>query len=155
MPVTLRAVRIAAWLSLVVGLCLAAPVASVQAAPCLVVTLTSTQGEPGSFNGLAGSGTLVRYGDDTNDCSVVFLQFDAGRGTSMRLAQLGLTPGRLDAIFFTHIHSDHADGFADLLQLRWHFESQRPKLDVVCSADATSPSAAISCRQFVAHIGDA
>jgi len=35
-----------------------------DAAPCLVVTLTGTQGGPQSFNGLAGAGTLVRYGDD-------------------------------------------------------------------------------------------
>ena len=52
------------------------------AAPCLIVTLTGTQGGPQSFNGLAGAGTLVRYGDDADECGAVKLQFDAGRGTN-------------------------------------------------------------------------
>jgi hypothetical protein len=68
------------------------------AAPCLIVTLTGTQGGPSVYNGLAGSGTLVRYGDDSNHCNAVRLQFDAGRGTSMRLSQLELTPAQLHAV---------------------------------------------------------
>jgi len=51
-----------------------------RAAPCLIVTLTGTQGGPQSFNGLAGAGTLVRYGDETDECGTLKLQFDAGRG---------------------------------------------------------------------------
>ena len=54
----------------------AAPTA--QAAPCLIVTLTGTQGGPPAVNGLAGAGTVVRYGDDANNCGAVKLQF--GRG---------------------------------------------------------------------------
>src|SRR5580704_1950032 len=63
-----------------------------EAAPCLIVTLTGTQGGPQSFRGLAGAGTLVRYGDDQNECAAVKLQFDTGRGTTMRLSQLGIGP---------------------------------------------------------------
>jgi ribonuclease Z len=127
-----------------------------QAAPCLIVTLTGTQGGPGAFNGLAGPGTLVRYGDDSNNCGAMNLQFDAGRGTTMRLSQLGVTVGQLEAIFFTHMHSDHTDGFADIMQLRWHFESARPKIDVVCSSDTVSTSGlTISCKKFTLHIADA
>ena len=58
---------------------------SADAAQCLIVTLTGSQGGPGLFNGLAGPGTLVQYGDDSNNCNAVRLQFDAGRGTNMRL----------------------------------------------------------------------
>lgn len=135
---------------------LAVPVSTVAAAPCLIVTLTGTQGGPSVFNGLAGSGTLVRYGDDSNDCGAVKLQFDAGRGTSMRLSQLGMTPAQINAVFFTHMHSDHADGFADLMQVRWHFSSKVPKLDMVCSSDQASPQGyTVSCRNFAAHIADA
>jgi len=127
-----------------------------RAAPCLIVTLTGTQGGPQSFNGLAGAGTLVRYGDETDECGTLKLQFDAGRGTTMRLSRLGIGPEQLNAIFFTHMHSDHTEGFPDLVQLRWSFNGTGPKIDVICSADAVSPSGAtISCRKFTAHIADA
>jgi ribonuclease Z len=105
---------VSAWLSLVLG----AAFMPAQAAPCMIVSLTGTQSGPPAVNGLAGAGTLVRYGDDSNDCNTVRLQFDAGRGTTMRLSQIGVSPGQVTAIFFTHVHSDHADGFADLAQLR-------------------------------------
>jgi len=109
----------------------AAPTA--EAAPCLIVTLTGTQSGPPAFNGLAGAGTLVRYGDDSNNCGTVKMQFDAGRGTNMRLSQIGVAPGQLNAIFFTHMHTDHTEGFADIIQLRWHFSplSQSSTLSVV------------------------
>ena len=127
-----------------------------DAAPCLIVTLTGTQGGPQSFNGLAGAGTLLRYGDDANGCAAVKLQFDAGRGTTMRLSQLGIGPEQLDAVFFTHMHNDHTDGFADMVQLRWSFNAIGPKLDVVCSTDAVSPlGVTISCNKFTEHIADA
>jgi ribonuclease Z len=126
-----------------------------QAAPCLIVTLTGTMGGPPNFNGLAGPGTLVRYGDDANNCSTVKMQFDAGRGTGMRLSQLNVTAAQINAVFFTHMHSDHADGFADLLQLRWHFNSKGPKVDVVCSSDTMSALGfTISCQKFVSHFAD-
>jgi ribonuclease Z len=128
---------------------------SLEAAPCLTVTLTGTMGGPPEFNGLAGPGTLVRYGDDSNNCSAVRLQFDAGRGTMLRLSQLGLAPAQINAVFFTHMHSDHVDGFADLMQLRWHFNSKGPKVDVVCTSDTVSTLGfTISCRKFVAHLAD-
>jgi len=139
------------------GMWLAVGVSTAAAAPCLVVTLTGTMGGPPNFNGLAGPGTLVRYGDDSNDCSAVKLQFDTGRATSVRLSQVGVTPGQLNAVFFTHMHSDHAgDGFADLMQLRWHYNAKGPKLDVVCGADAVSPQGhTISCAKLAAHAADA
>jgi ribonuclease Z len=122
----------------------------------LTVTLTGTQGGPAAFNGLAGPGTLVRYGDDGTDYSDLTLQFDAGRGTTMRLSQLGILPAQLNAVFFTHMHSDHTEGFADLVLLRWSFDGAGPKLDVICSSDTDSERGfTISGRKFVAHVADA
>jgi ribonuclease Z len=119
------------------------------------VTLTGTQSGPALFNGQAGAGTLVRYGDDSNDCGAVRLQFDAGRGTNMRLSQVNVTPAQLNAIFFTHMHSDHTEGFADIIQMRWNYNSKGPKLDVVCSSDAVSPQGfTLSCRKLATHIAD-
>ena len=127
-----------------------------QAAPCLVVTLTGTSGPP-PYKGLAGPGTLVRYGDDANDCRSVLMQFDAGRGTIMRLSQVEVQAAQLNAVFFTHIHSDHTEGFSDIVQMRWILGfPQGPKLDVVCSTDKKSPlGLTLSCSKFVAHIDDA
>src|SRR5438132_11429325 len=140
--------------ALVGGMWLAVAVPMAQAAPCLIVTLTGTQGGPSVFNGQAGAGTLVRYGDDGNNCGAMKLQFDAGRGTNMRLSQIGVSPAQLNAIFFTHMHSDHTEGFADIMLLRWYFKG--PKIDMVCSSDAVSVLGFTnSCRKYAMHIGDA
>lgn len=127
-----------------------------MASGCLEVILTGTQGGPPAVNGLAGAGTLVRYGSVANQCSDVLLQFDAGRGTTERLSQLGISPSNLSAVFLTHLHSDHTEGLIGLMQLRWHFNGG--ELDVICSGDveATSPppTHVMSCRGFTEHIGD-
>jgi len=141
---------------LIACMCLAATASTVDAAPCLIVTLTGTEGGPAAFKGLAGPGTLVRYGDDSNDCSAMKLQFDVGRGTTMRLSQLGIGPEQLNAVFFTHLHNDHTEGFADLVQLRWMFWGTGPKIEAICSADAVSTLGVIlSCKKFTAHVADA
>jgi ribonuclease Z len=122
----------------------------------MVVTLTGTSGPP-PYNGLAGPGTFVRYGDDGNDCGTVLMQFDAGRGTLMRLSQIGVQAAQLNAVFFTHIHSDHVEGFSDIVQMRWFYGVPHgPKLDVVCGNDARSQgSLTLNCSKLVAHIDDA
>ena len=56
---------------------------------------------PVLFSGLAGTGTLVRYSDDSSDCSPVKLRFDARRSTALRLSQVNLEVGQLDAIIST------------------------------------------------------
>ena len=146
--------RFSIVIALVGGMWFIAAVPMAEAAPCLMVTLTGTQGGPSVFNGQAGAGTLVRYGDDSNNCGAVKLQFDAGRGTNMRLSQIGVSPVQLNAIFFTHMHSDHTEGFADIMLLRWYFKG--PKLDIVCSSDAVSALGFTnSCRRYAMHIGDA
>ncbi|MCP5150289.1 MAG: MBL fold metallo-hydrolase [Chromatiales bacterium] len=75
------------------------------------VALTGT-GYPRPHPERAGPGTLVRAGDVT-------LQFDAGRGTAMRLAALGVSCRDLDAVALTHHHSDHLVDLADLALSRW------------------------------------
>jgi ribonuclease Z len=75
------------------------------------VTLTGT-GVPHPAPGRAGAGALVRYGD-------VALQFDAGRGTVIRLAEADCLPVVLSALFVTHYHSDHVVDLADVTMTRW------------------------------------
>lgn len=130
--------------------------AAASSETCMEVVLTGTMGGPSIFNGLAGSGTLVRYGSVANNCGDVKLQFDVGRGTSLRLSEVGVAVNQLDAVFITHLHSDHTVGLVDLLQTRWHFFGK--PLDLVCSVDkyAEKPSPrTLSCANFADHIADA
>ncbi len=82
------------------------------------VTLTGT-GVPLPAPGRAGPGTLVRHGD-------LALQFDAGRGTVLRLADAGLAPQDLTALFVTHVHSDHVVDLVDVALTRWIFQDLHP-----------------------------
>jgi ribonuclease Z len=70
------------------------------------VTLTGTGGPPVA-PGRAGAGAFVKHRD-------VVVQFDAGRATCNRLTEAGLRLADLDAVFITHLHSDH-----ELVLSRW------------------------------------
>jgi ribonuclease Z len=82
------------------------------------VTLTGT-GVPHPSPGRAGPGTLVRYGDNS-------LQFDAGRGTVIRLEEAGAPTYALSAVFLTHYHSDHVIDLADVTMTRWLMQQLHP-----------------------------
>ena len=112
-------------------------------------------GRAACLQGFGWPGNAVRYGEDSNGCSAVKLQFDAGRGTVMRLAELNISPEQLNAVFFTHMHTDHTEGFADLVTLRWMFFGAGPKIDAVCSSDVVSTLGfTISCQKFTMHVAD-
>ena len=81
------------------------------------VTVTGT-GTPIQSPDRAGPGVLVT-------CEEVKLQFDAGRGTVMRLAAAGSNLLDLDSLFITHHHSDHIVGIPDLLMTRWLKDVER------------------------------
>lgn len=123
---------------------------------CLEVILTGTKGGPNVYRGLAGPGTLVTFGSVQNHCRDLLLQFDVGRGTSIRLAQLDVMAGDINALFLTHAHSDHVQGLADFMQLRWHYYSNYPAIDVVSTQDVKAPAGHItSSRELGEHIADA
>lgn len=75
------------------------------------VTITGT-GVPHVAPGRAGAGVLVTH-------NKVRLQFDAGRATTLRLAEAGVAAHQLSALFVTHHHSDHLVGLTDVLFTRW------------------------------------
>jgi ribonuclease Z len=60
----------------------------------------------------AGAATLVRAGGKT-------ILVDAGRGVCMRLAAAGVVPVLLDAVFITHLHSDHICDLNDVVTTHW------------------------------------
>lgn len=59
-----------------------------------------------------GPSTLVEAGNQK-------LLFDAGRGVPIRLRQIKVPMGKIDALFLTHYHSDHTAGIPDLWLTRW------------------------------------
>lgn len=75
------------------------------------VTLLGT-GTPNPQPERFGPATLVEAGSQR-------LLFDAGRGVTIRLNQLGIPMREVTAVFITHFHSDHLVGLADLWLIGW------------------------------------
>lgn len=74
-----------------------------------------------------GPATLVEAGDQT-------ILIDAGRGATIRLFQLGIPIGRIDALLLTHFHSDHTVGIPDLWLTGWlssYFAARRRPFHVI------------------------
>jgi len=90
------------------------------------VTLLGT-GTPIPVPDRFGPSTLVEAGNQK-------LLFDAGRGASIRLHQLGVPIGSVDALLLTHFHSDHTVGIPDLWLTGWleaHFGTRTAPLRVI------------------------
>ena len=92
----------------ILGLILATIIGAAAAADDgdLRVTLLGSGAPPPSPDRF-GPSELVQAGDQT-------LLIDAGRGATIRLWQLRIPLSRIDAVLFTHYHSDHTEGFPDL-----------------------------------------
>ena len=74
-----------------------------------------------------GPSTLIEAGDQK-------LLIDAGRGATIRLYQIGVPIGQIDALFLTHYHSDHTVGIPDLWLTGWlqsRFATRRAPFRVI------------------------
>jgi len=74
-----------------------------------------------------GPSTLIEAGNHT-------VLIDAGRGATMRLFQLGIPIGQIDALLLTHFHSDHTVGIPDLWLTGWlnsYFGNRRRPFNVI------------------------
>jgi ribonuclease Z len=79
--------------------------------PQMKVTLLGT-GSPVPLPDRFGPSTLVQAGRHN-------LLFDAGRGLTIRLYQIGVSMSTVDPLFITHYHSDHVNGLPDLWLTGW------------------------------------
>ena len=86
-------------------------VAPARAEPAIKVTLLGTA-SPSPRPDRFGPSTLVEAGSQK-------LLFDAGRGVPIRLWQLRVPMGTIDALFITHYHSDHTSGIPDVWLTGW------------------------------------
>jgi ribonuclease Z len=55
---------------------------------------------------------------------------DAGDGSARNLQLMGLSPGRIEAVFLTHFHSDHIDGLGALMLQRWGGAARQTALPI-------------------------
>lgn len=90
------------------------------------VTLLGT-GVPTPVPDRFGPSTLVEAGSQK-------LLIHAGRGATIRLNQIGVPIGRIDALLLTHYHSDHTSGIPDLWLTGWlqsHFGQRTTPLHII------------------------
>ena len=90
--------------------------------PDIKVTLLGT-GTPQPIMERFSASTLVQAGSET-------LLFDAGRGCLQRLLQINVSYGKIDALFLTHLHSDHTVGLPDLWLTGWLISRRTIPLNV-------------------------
>lgn len=87
------------------------------------VTLLGT-GTPQPIMERFGSSILVQAGNE-------ILLFDAGRGCLQRLRQINISYDKINALFLTHLHSDHIVGLPDLWLTGWLVSKRAIPLDVL------------------------
>jgi ribonuclease Z len=90
------------------------------------VTLLGT-GVPTPRADRFGPSTLIEAGSRK-------LLIDAGRGTTIRLNQIGVPMGEINALLLTHYHSDHTSGIPDLWLTGWlqsHFARRTTPFHVI------------------------
>ena len=54
--------------------------------------------------------------------------FDCGEGTQVQIIRAGLSPGKLFAVFLSHLHGDHVTGLPGLLMTIMHQSREKPLL---------------------------
>jgi ribonuclease Z len=89
----------------------------------LRITFLGTAAGPAPAAELAGTATLVEFGD-------VRLLIDAGRGAAQRLQLVNVNPGELSAVLLTHLHSDHTVGLPELWLSGWWRAPRRAPLEL-------------------------
>ncbi len=86
--------------------------------------------------------------------------FDAGEGAAETLTMMGVSPGDIDTVFLTHLHSDHFDGLAPLALQHWANAAAQSPLRVVGPEGAARVAAglneayAIDSGYRIAHHGE-
>ncbi len=91
--------------------------------------------QDGLHVGLCGAGSPFPDDQRSGPCTAVvagrrLFIFDAGSGAGRNIARMRLNAGQIEALFFTHYHSDHIDGLGELMLQRWIQRTSRQPLPV-------------------------
>lgn len=83
-----------------------------------------------------GTGSPLPDRDRAGPCFAVIAAaqvfvFDAGEGAAETLTLMGINAGDIEAVFLTHLHSDHFDGLAPLALQHWATGSATEPLTVI------------------------
>ncbi|MEP2102466.1 MAG: MBL fold metallo-hydrolase [Parasphingorhabdus sp.] len=114
---------------------------------------------------LCGTGSPLPDPSRAGPCSAVIIDgkmfiVDIGGGAVRRLGEMGLSPGRVEALLLTHFHSDHIDGMGELLLQRWAGGGHEAPLPVIAPEGVTTiveginAAYAADARYRVAHHGE-
>lgn len=95
---------------------------SVHPSAFIVLILLGT-GYPRPDPNRAGPSTAIVAGDK-------WFVVDAGRGATMRIAATDLKYANFQAVFLTHLHSDHTAGLPDLFDTSWQFGRKTRPLEL-------------------------
>lgn len=85
--------------------------------------------------------------------------FDAGEGAAETLSLMGMPQGEIEAVYLTHLHSDHFDGLAPLALQHWANASATEQLHLIGPpgtarlAAGLNEAYAIDAAYRVAHHG--
>ncbi|HTK98684.1 MAG TPA: MBL fold metallo-hydrolase, partial [Pseudomonadales bacterium] len=85
---------------------------------------------------LCGAGSPLPDPKRSGPCVVVVAgkhvyEVDAGASAGRSMTRLGFAPGRVEALFLTHFHSDHIDGLGEVAELRWAGGAHTEPLPVI------------------------
>lgn len=84
---------------------------------------------------VCGSGSPMPDADRAGPCLAVLAGsqafiFDSGSGSIRKLGRMGFPMGKLQAVFLTHLHSDHIDGLGEALLQGWIAGARSSQLPV-------------------------
>lgn len=84
---------------------------------------------------VCGSGSPMPDADRAGPCIAVLAGnqsfiFDSGSGSIRKLMRMGFPMGKVQALFLTHLHSDHIDGLGEALLQAWIAGSRGAPLPV-------------------------
>jgi ribonuclease Z len=114
---------------------------------------------------LCGTGSPMPDRRRAGPCTAVIagervFVFDAGEGAAETLSLMGVSPGRIETVFLTHLHSDHIDGLAPMALQHWGNVSAQAPLQLVGPTGTARVAAglneayAIDSTYRVAHHGE-